>query len=437
MKVRLAGWGNYPKVSSNLISFKSQEDLLECLESTNSRVLARGGGTSYGDASLSEMGKVIEMNSFNKIFSFDSEDGVLHCQSGVVLGEVVRRFLPMGWCLNVTPGTQNATIGGCIACDAHGKNWGAGAFSNHVISFSLAIPGKGIFNCDRIENSDLFFSTTGGVGLTGVILDVKIRLKKIDSAIMEVETIPFCDFNECISLQYDSMESHEYVFCWLDSLASGKKMGRGVLQRANHKNKGSNDSQNPSKKVLSVPFYMPSFTINRLSVAVFNKLYFKMTKSNKKNVYFTDFFYPLDGIHHWNKLYGHKGFIEYQIAIPYKNSEKYLREIMREIVESKLGSFIAAIKPIGKSEGLISFPMEGFTLAVDFAFNPRVFNLLEKLDEICIHAGGRAYLSKDSRTSATSFSKMYSTELDLFNKILQKYDLKSRIGSSLADRLSI
>lgn len=434
-KSLLTGWGNYPKLQGYLKLIDTKLELLSSLRNENFRYIARGGGTSYGDASIAINGITLELSSLNKIISFNCETGILHCESGVILQDIVRQFLPMGWCLNVTPGTQKASIGGCIACDAHGKNWAAGSFSNFLISFNLALPGGEVLFCDRYENSDLFYATTGGMGQTGVVIDAVIQLKKIPSSILEVETVPFANIYECLQLQLESMTSHEYVFCWLDSLLSGENMGRGVMQRANHKAISGVDKGKSSKRKMYMPNFLPYWTINRVTVSIFNALYYRSAKRKTNDVFFTDFFYPLDGIDGWNRIYGRRGFIEYQITIPFDCAIKVLKQIMQEVTNTKLGSFIAAIKPIGDSEGIISFPRKGFTLAIDFAFNPKVLNLLDKLDQICIESGGRVYLSKDSRVSVDAFSKMYSDGLPVFDSILRKYSIQSKMNSSLWDRV--
>jgi decaprenylphospho-beta-D-ribofuranose 2-oxidase len=432
----VSGWGNYPKSYSEVFRAERQQDLLEFIKSSDKKVLPRGGGTSYGDASLNEDGIILNTKLLNKMLSFDNNTGILHCQSGVTLKDIVQTFVAKGWFLNVTPGTMNATVGGCIACAAHGKNWRAGAFSNYVVNLTLAMPNGELILCDMNNHSDLFLATLGGMGMTGVILDATIILKKIQSSNMDVETIRFANIKELFLIQKESMQTHEYLFSWFDSLATEKKLGRGVLQRANHSTQ-SNDLRYCKKRKMSLPFHMPSFTINRLSVTMFNASYYLSSNKNYKsnNAYITDFFYPLDGLINWNRIYGKKGFLEYQFAIPYEYAFETIEEILKIISTSKLGSFIAAIKPIGKSRGTISFPMDGITLAIDFAYSIRLFSMLDTIDDIVLMRGGRVYLSKDSRLNSDRFSQMYSESLIEWDSIREKYNLKNNYSSIMFSRL--
>jgi decaprenylphospho-beta-D-ribofuranose 2-oxidase len=432
----VSGWANYPRSYSEIFRAERQQDMLEFIQSSNKKVLPRGGGTSYGDASLNEGGVILSTKLLNKILSFDNNTGILHCQSGVTLEDIVQTFITKGWFLNVSPGTMNATVGGCIACDAHGKNWKAGAFSNFVVSLTLAMPNGELLMCDMNNHSDLFFATIGGMGMTGVILDAMISLKKIQSSNMNVETIRFENIKELFLIQKESMETHEYLFSWFDSLSTGKDLGRGVLQRANHSTQ-SNDLIFRKKRKISLSFYMPNFTINRFSVAMFNASYYLSSSKNYKsnNTYITDFFYPIDGLLNWNRIYGKKGFIEYQFAIPYKYANETIEEILKIISTSRLGSFIAAIKPIGKSRGIISFPMDGITLAIDFAYSSRLFSILDTIDDIVLARGGRVYLSKDSRLSSDRFGQMYTESLIEWDSIREKYNFKNNYSSIMFSRL--
>ena len=432
---RVRGWGGYPIVSATVFRPERVADLVEFINRVKGPFLARGGGTSYGDASISSDGFNIDMHRLNMMLSFCSETGVLHCQSGVTLHDIIRTFLQRGWFLHVTPGTQFATVGGCVACDAHGKNWKAGSFGSYVKGLRLMLHDGSIIFCNESENSDIYLATLGGMGMTGVILDIYLQLKRISSSYVDVETIQFSNLEELFSLQRESMNSYEYLFSWLDSHNEGKSMGRGILQRANHCT--SQNLQYNEKRRFFVPFNFPSYTVNRFSVATFNYLnYATATKHKESKLYLNDFFYPLDRIANWNRIYGRKGFIEYQAVVPFDSAYEVISELLKKITKSKLGSTIAAVKPLAKSDGLISFPIDGFTLAVDFAYSENLLPLLDQLDQIVIASGGRVYLAKDARLSGKSFKKMYSNSLEKWELIREKNQVKQNFTSAMFNRLS-
>ena len=430
----MKGWGGYPIVSANVFRPERIGDLIEFINRVKGTYLARGAGTSYGDASINNEGINIDMRRLNKMFHFNSNNGVLHCQSGVALQDIIKTFLLKGWFLHVTPGTQRATVGGCVACDVHGKNWKAGSFHNYVTGLRLMLHDGSIIYCDANENSDIFLATCGGMGMTGIILEVHLQLKKISSSYMDVETIRFNNLEELFNLQYESLDSHEYLFSWLDTHNEGESMGRGILQRANHC--VDEDLQYKEKRRVSLPFYMPNLTVNKFSVIAFNHMYYAMARNDdKRRLYFNDFFYPLDSFANWYRIYGKKGFIEYQVVVPSDVAYEKIFELLRKITKSKLGSTIAAVKPLIKSDGLLSFPMDGFTLAVDFVRSERLWGLLDKLDRIVIASGGRVYLAKDARLSAESFKKMYSNSLDEWELIREKYGVRDGFKSMMFNRI--
>ena len=437
-KEQISGWGNFPKFIANVIKPESVEELFDFVTTEDHSLIARGGKTSYGDASLNNHGLNIDMTHFDKILSFSKETGILNCQSGVKLFDIIKTFHNEGWFLNITPGTQRATVGGCIACDSHGKNWEAGSFCNYVIGFNIMIDSGKIIWCDKDSYPDLYLATLGGLGLTGVIIDVKFKLKKVPSSYMNVETLKIDNLNELFKLQEQTMNKYEYLFTWVDSQKQGKNMGRGVMQRANHID--DDKLLYKDKFFISIPFYFPNFAINKISVKMFNSSYHTLRKKrNLKREYFLDFFYPLDGIQNWNRVYGTNGFIEYQVVIPHTNAYNTIHKLLSIITKSGLGSTVAAIKPLTTSNGYLSFPIDGITFAVDFAYNKKLWKLIDKLDNIVIKNGGRVYLAKDSRLNAESFSKMYSNSLSKFLSIRNKY-LKSKpkpiFNSSIFERIN-
>ena len=427
------GWNNYPVVLGKVFRPERISDLVDFVRNNKRSFLARGGGTSFGDSSINQDGINVDTQRLNKMLHFDPGAGILYCQAGVTVQDIIKTFLTKGWILNVTPGTQYATVGGCIATDAHGKNWKAGSFCKFVKGLSLMLPDSSIIYCDDKDHPDLFYGTVGGMGTTGIIIDAQIQLKQISSSLIELETIRFSSLKECFDIQHGSMNSNEYMFSWLDSHQEDSNMGRGILQRANHCS--NQDLFYKDKKRFAIPFYLPNFTVNRYSVEIFNAGYYSRTsKKSKKNVYLVDFFYPLDCIANWYRVYGKKGFIEYQIAIPFDGAYETIFELLQIISRSKLGSTVAAVKPLTHACGLMSFPMDGFTFAVDFRIDQKLWPLLDKLDEIVVANGGRVYLAKDARLSSKHFGVMYSGLEDKLDRVRQKYDLKNTVTSMMFSR---
>ncbi len=432
---RIKSWGYPNKDFEKVFRPERIRDLVELFCRGNGTFLARGSGTSYGDASINSDGIDIDTKRLNKMLQFDSKNGILHCQSGVTLQDVVKTFHHKGWFLNVTPGTQLASVGGCVACDSNGKNWKGGSFCNYVKGLNLMLHDGNIVYCDNQHNPDLFYATLGGMGMTGVILDVYLILKKISSSYIDVETIQFGTLRELFDLQFESMESHEYLFSWLDSHKEGKNMGRGVLQRANHCNNG--ELVYVEGKKIPISFNLPGIMVNKYLVKGFNNIYYhKAKKSNRQRSHIKGFFYPLDNFPNWNRIYGRKGFIQYQVAIPTNDAYDIISELLKIITKTKLASVITCIKPLIRSMGLMSFPIEGFALAVDFAHNQKIFHLLDRLDEIVVNCGGRVYLAKDIRLNSKNFRKMYSGSLEQWDSIREKYNVKNKFSSLMFKRLN-
>jgi len=434
-KERISGWGNYPSLSAEVFRPDRKKDLELFLKNNEGTILARGGGTSYGDASINADGVNIDTLRLNHFLNFDEETGILRCQSGVRISELIETFLPRGWILNVTPGTMDATIGGCIACDAHGKNWKAGSFGNFVSGFNLMLGDGSVLQCDSGRNADLFYATIGGMGMTGIILDLDIRLKKVSSAYLETENIKFANLQELFEILTDSEQEYEYLFTWIDSRAKGKKLGRGILQRANHRENGGLALKKRGKIVL--PSNLPSFLMNRLSIKAFNMLYYGSAKTsrNKKKQSLISHFYPLDVVGNWNRIYGRKGFLEYQIAIPGDVAFQAIEEILEIVARSKLGSTIAAVKPLTKSSGIMSFPIDGYTLVVDFPYSKKLFSLLDSLDRVVTRNGGRVYLVKDARLNASNFRQMYGESFNRLDSIRKDYGVSDSFNSLMFERL--
>lgn len=412
---KVTNWGNYPIVEKEMRSEDSFQKIKEFVL-THNEVIARGNGRCYGDASLGE--HIFSTKKLNKFISFDRLNGIIECESGVLLSDVLEIAVPQGYFLYVTPGTKFVSVGGAIASDIHGKNHHTeGCFSEYVIEFKLMIETGEIITCSREENSEKFWATIGGMGLTGIILTAKFRLKNIQTAYIRQESIKAENLDEIFRL-FEESESWTYNVAWIDCLQKGKNIGRSILMRGEHAfqhelpQKFRDQPLRLNKKFEpKVPFYFPGFVLNAFTVKIFNYFYFK--KQSKKEVTdfidYETFFYPLDFVKDWNKIYGKSGFIQYQMMIPKDKGKEGMRRILETIANSGNGSFLAVLKLYGKEkpEAYNSFPFEGYSLALDFKVNSKLKKLIDRLDDIVEEYNGKIYLTKDSmsRSSLTNYLK--------------------------------
>lgn len=404
---KVANWGNYPVVEKEIVAEDQLKNIKNYIKS-RPQLVARGNGRCYGDASLAD--HIFSTKRLNKFINFDRINGIIECESGVLLSDILEVIVPQGYFLYVTPGTKFVSIGGAIASDVHGKNHHAeGCFSEYVEEFKILNHNAELITCSRTENSDLFWATIGGMGLTGIIISAKIKLKNIDSAYIRQESIKAENLDEIFKL-FEESEDWTYTVAWIDCLQKGKNIGRSILMRGEHALKlelPKKIVQDPLKLKPkfspTVPFYFPSFVLNKLSVKIFNWFYYKkQSKKMVKNfVDYETFFYPLDVINDWNKIYGKAGFIQYQMVIPKDRGKEGMSKILETIANSGNGSFLAVLKLFGKNNPMAynSFPMEGYTLALDFKVNKKLKKLVADLDQIVAEFGGRIYLTKDSMSN--------------------------------------
>ena len=435
----IANWGNYPVIESNEESFAFDEQL-DKLVSKEQPFIARGNGRCYGDASLAN--RTISTLKFNKILSFDAVAGVFECQSGITLDQILTVIVPQGWFLPVTPGTKFITIGGALASDVHGKNHHVdGSISNHVLDFDLVLASSDIIACSPSVNPDLFEATCGGMGLTGVISRVKFSLKKIETSFIKQKQIKAANLQELIEL-FDTYKDYTYSVAWIDCLKKGGHFGRSILMLGEHatvselgETQRANPLKLPGNKQITFPINMPSWVLNQFTVKAFNFLYYgKNFKKEINNVVsYEPFFYPLDKVLHWNRLYGKKGFVQYQFVLPL-DAKQGLVEILSRISDEGLGSFLAVLKVFGKQESMISFPKEGYTLALDFPVRGNLLAFLDELDQLVLKYNGRLYMSKDARMKPEMLIAGYP-ELEKFKSIVKKYNPDGKIRSAQSDRL--
>lgn len=430
----LSSWGNYPKSQNTTYNYTTDSSLKELLNKHN-ELIPYGHGRSYGDSALSK--NIIKVRPHHYFLDFNKEQGLLYIQAGVLLSEILEAFVPRGWFLKVTPGTKLITVGGAIASDVHGKNHHiAGCFSQCVDMFRLMLPDGSIINCSKQENVELFKATCGGMGLTGVILDARIQLKKINSKYIGQTTIKTKNLKETFEA-FEQYKDSPYSVAWIDCLAKGKQIGRCLLMVGDFLDDGQLDYQ--AKKKLTIPFNFPTFTLNTLTVKAFNWLYYnKVRKKISQQIVDIDtFFYPLDAIGQWNRIYGSNGFTQYQFILPKETSAKGLEEILKEISNSGKGSFLAVLKLYGSAnDNYLSFPQEGYSLALDFKIEKGLFELLDKLDKIVVKHQGRIYLAKDVRVSKNTFEKGYP-QINAFRALRKKYQMNEKFLSLQSQRIGI
>lgn len=377
-------------------------------------VLPYAYGRSYGDSCQNDEGILLLTKRLRHFLAFDEQHGILRCESGVSIADILETFVPRGWFPPVTPGTKHVSIGGAIANDVHGKNHHrAGTFGCHVLQFELLRSNGERLRCSPHEHSGLFQATIGGLGLTGIILWADIQLKPIHNAYMDIERMRFSSLDEFFALTVDSDRSFEYTVAWLDCLAGPRRLGRGIFMRGNH----AIGDQVPSRPVdstprLTIPFDAPACLLNRYTLKLFNTLYFhhQAPDPEQGREFYETFFYPLDRVEHWNRIYGTRGFLQYQCVIPTQHERDGIRELLTLINHARQGSFLGVLKKFGDipSPGLLSFPRPGTTFALDFPFvGEETLSLFNKLDEVVRQYGGAVYPAKDARMSAEDFQTYF------------------------------
>jgi FAD/FMN-containing dehydrogenase len=411
--VVVTSWGRLSKSEHQVTTLTHKEEVAGAIAGKTPGICF-GMGRSYGDVCLNPDGHLWLTQGLDRFISFDPESGVLHCEAGVLLRDIQRVVVPQGWMLPVTPGTQLITVGGAIANDVHGKNHHVmGTFGEHVLSLSLQRSDGQRLECSANQNADWLRATVAGLGLTGIIVSARLQLRKIASPLLDTETLTYGNLEEFFAIAADSESDWEHTVSWIDCLAA--KNSRGIFLRANHRQSttdtGSRTSQ-PSAGSLTMPLTPPVSLVNRLSLKPFNAAYYALNARNTGPgvTHYETFFYPLDKILHWNRMYGRKGFYQYQCVVPSSTARDALAAMLTAIATSGEGSFLAVLKTFGnrQSAGLLSFPMPGATLALDFPNRgKKTHQLFDALDIIVSDAGGRLYPAKDARMPRTLFETGY------------------------------
>jgi FAD/FMN-containing dehydrogenase len=414
MNESLYSWGRYPSHPQTATACHWRDEIgavLSRMANRHGTLLPYGNGRSYGDSCLASSDHVLHTRTIDRLVSADWETGLIRAEAGITLDELLRLAIPKGWFLPVTPGTKFVTLGGALANDVHGKNHHVrGTFGCHVPCFGLVRSDRGSVVCSRQENSELYVATIGGLGLTGIVDWLELQLLPIRSSQIEATHIRFGSLDEFFALSSELDDQHEYTVSWIDCLARGKSVGRGIYMAGDHAETGTLELDGKAK--LNVPFTPPISAINRLSLQLFNTVYYRAHKRGRHDarIGYEPFFYPLDRILNWNRIYGPHGFQQYQCAIPECNAEDATRELLEAIAKAHSGSFLAVLKRFGKmaSPGLLSFPLPGTTLALDFPQQGEMTaQLFSRLDDIVRAAGGRLYPAKDAHMSGTDFQAMY------------------------------
>lgn len=432
--MEISGWGRYPKIDAEVILPKTGLACADYLKDSGA-LIPRGLGRSYGDSSLAT--EVLETTELQYFHEFDLETGVLACDAGVSLYEILNVFVPKGWFLPVSPGTRFVTVGGAIASDVHGKNHHIdGSFCEHVLSFDIALGNGEVVTASPIQNPDLFHATCGGMGLTGIILSARIRLIPITSSDILETTIKAPNLDAVLD-GFEKYVDSTYSVAWIDCLATGADLGRSLLMIGEHATDGG--LHVASKKPITIPMDAPTQLLNPFSIKAFNTLYYGkvLQAEQSRRTAFETYFYPLDQMLHWNRLYGKPGFLQYQFVIPKANGREGMRRILEEIAASGQGSFLAVLKAFGKqNENHLSFPVEGYTLALDFKVTPSIFKLLDRLDEMVLQYGGRLYLAKDARMTEATFKASYPRWQE-FEAVRSKYHAIGKFASLQSKRLGL
>lgn len=440
---KISNWGKYPKVPVEFYQFEDLDTLRKILTQAQN-VIPRGNGRCYGDSALAP--QIISTLKYNKFLSFDEEKGVIRCQSGVILADILEVIVPKGWFLPVVPGTKLISVGGAIASNVHGKaQHKAGNFADHVLDMEIMLGDGAIVTCSKNENADLFWTTCGGMGLTGVILNATLNLMAIETAYFRQESIKAKNLDHLMDL-FEESEDWGYSVAWIDCTIKGKSMGRGYIMRGDHARlldlTDPDHIKNPlaleSGLTVNIPLDFPRFVLNNLSMKIFNLLlYMKHPNGVVKSIEnLNSFFFPLDSINNWNRIYGSRGFTQYQFVLPKEKSREGLAKILKKITESGMLSFLGVLKLYKQQTGSLPFAIDGFALALDFPIQNGLFEFLDELDQIVLEYGGRLYLTKDVRMNQKMFKESYP-DVEEFTRKIQSLNHGAKFRSFQSDRVGI
>jgi decaprenylphospho-beta-D-ribofuranose 2-oxidase len=450
-RAELTGWGLTAPTGADIARPFTPSELRAGIENPPARgVLARGLGRSYGDAAQNAGGRVVDTTAVDAVCSFDPDGGEITVAAGASIDGLLRHLVPRGFFVPVTPGTRHVTVGGSVAADIHGKNHhGAGTWCAHVRSLTQATPGLGVVTVGPDADPELFWATAGGLGLTGVVVDATMALHPIETSRVTVDTDRTADLDEAMALMVTGDDAYEYSVAWIDLLATGAATGRSVLTRgrfARRDELGARAAEDPvaalaynPSSLVGAPPWVPSGLLNRATIRAFNEAWYRKAPARRRNELQTisRFFYPLDLVRGWNRLYGRAGFVQWQVVVP-TGAEAALRRMVTALSGAACPSFLAVLKRFGPANpGPLSFPTKGWTLSLDIpAGVDGLGDLLDRLDEDAVAVGGRVYLAKDSRLRPELVGAMYP-RLDEWRAVRERADPKGVIRSDLARRLDL
>ena len=442
--IELSGWGRYQRSISTVTR---PEQASEAVPPASGPMIVRGQGRSYNSAAMLADGLVMLSERLDRIIAFDEASGLLKAEAGTTLAQVLDEFVPRGWFPPVSPGTKFVSLGGCVAADVHGKNHHRdGGFGEYVAEFEIVLADGNRRRCSPQEDAELFWATIGGMGLTGILTEISFQLRPIETAYLVVEHRRASNLDELVILMEDQSLDDHYSVAWIDCLAKGRSMGRGILMRGHHaevaalQGKVEDPLRLKPQRRFNLSFDLPSGLLNSLSGSAFNRFYY-WSQGRREQPFITDyegFFYPLDSVGNWNRVYGPRGFVQYQCVFPPATARRGLRRLLEELAHSGRASFLGVLKRFGQQgQGLLSFPMEGYTLAIDLPVtNPELFTFLDHLDEIVMEHGGRVYLAKNPRLRPELFRAMYPRLPD-WERIKAQVDPANRFSSDLSRMLEL
>jgi decaprenylphospho-beta-D-ribofuranose 2-oxidase len=438
-QINLTGWG---RTSGGAMTACRPERVSELRERVREGPadggrIAYGAGRAYGDAALNSQGRVILTRRLNRMLAFDGDSGVLGTEPGVTFNDLLAVFLPRGWLVPATPGTAFATLGGAVANDIHGKNHDrVGSFGDHLTWIDLMLPSGEIVRTTDSERPELFRATIAGLGLTGVIVGIGVRLMRVPSSAVRVRERRCRDLDAFLAALAEARQRATYSVGWIDGLAKGRELGRGLLEEAEPATEAVADTPQRARRV---PMDAPGSVLNPITIGLFNAAYYRRVPvgGRERIVPYRRFLYPLDAISDWNRIYGRGGFFQFQCVLPDASAPSGIRLLLEEIAGSGRASFLAVLKTLGaEGRGHLSFPMRGYTLALDFPRRGGVEDVLRRLERLTLDHGGRIYLAKDAVLSPEGFRAMYP-KLPEFQAVLDAIDPEQRLNSDMARRLKM